>query len=62
MFSQAQIYFGIAFAVVFGIAMIYMYRKDLHLHKTYYKGSTWIFIGFLAFIGILFLIKVWLKE
>lgn len=62
MFTTGQIYFGILFAIVFVAAMIYTYRKDLRLHKTYYKGSSWIFLGFLVFIGLLFVIKLWLKE
>ena len=62
MFTTGQIYFGILFAIVFVAAMIYTYRKDLRLHKTYYKGSSWIFLGFLGFIGLLFIIKLWLKE
>jgi uncharacterized membrane protein (DUF373 family) len=62
MFTKGQIGFAIFFIVVFVIAMIYVYRKDLALHKKYYKGSYWILIGFLAFIGILFIIKYLVKE
>jgi len=62
MFTTGQIYFAILFVIVFSAAMIYTYRKDLRLHKTYYKGSSLIFIGFLGFIGLLFIIKLWFKE
>jgi hypothetical protein len=62
MFTKGQIGFAIFFIIVFVIAMIYVYRKDLALHKKYYKGSYWILIGFLAFIGILFIIKYLVKE
>ncbi len=62
MFSQGQIIFAVLFIIVFVIAMIIMYRKDLHLHKIYYKGSLWVLIAFLAFVGILFLLKFTLKH
>jgi len=62
MFSTGQLYFAIFFVVVFVSIMIYVYRKDLSLHKIHYKGSLWVLFFFLLFIGILFLIKVYLKE
>ena len=62
MFTKGQLYFAAFFIVVFVAAMIYVYRKDLSLHKKYYKGSYWILIAFLAFIGILFFIKYFVKE
>lgn len=62
MFTTGQIYFALFFIVVFVAAMIYVYRKDLKLHKKYYKGSYKILIGFLAFIAILFLVKIYMKE
>ncbi|KGO82495.1 MULTISPECIES: hypothetical protein [Flavobacterium] len=62
MFSTGQLYFAAFFVVVFVAAMIYVYRKDLKLHKKYYKGSYWILIAFLAFIAILFCIKYFVKE
>nr|WP_255555160.1 hypothetical protein [Flavobacterium sp. NKUCC04_CG] len=61
MFTPGQIKFSIFFVVVFIIAMIYVYRKDLQLHKTYYKGSLWVLIGFIAFICLLFVLKTTLK-
>lgn len=62
MFSQGQITFAIFFVIVFVIAMIYTYRKDIKLHKVFYKGSYWVLLGFLCFIGILFVIKVYMKH
>ncbi len=62
MFSTGQLYFAVFFVVVFVSIMIYVYRKDLSLHKIHYKGSLWVLFFFLLFIGILFLIKVYLKE
>ncbi|RZJ70445.1 MAG: hypothetical protein EOO45_12720 [Flavobacterium sp.] len=62
MFSTGQIYFAIFFIIIFVAAMIYVYRKDLPLHKVYYKGSYWVLLGFFSFIGILFIIKHFLKD
>ena len=62
MFSTGRLYFAVFFVVVFVSIMIYVYRKDLSLHKIHYKGSLWVLFFFLLFIGILFLIKVYLKE
>ena len=42
--------------------MIFVYRKDLKLHKIYYKGSYKILIVFIAFIAILFIVKAFLKK
>ena len=62
MFSQGQLVFAGLFFIVFVIIMIYAYRKDLALHRTFYKGNHKILIGFIAFIGILFLIKIFFKR
>ncbi|MBQ0117788.1 MAG: hypothetical protein KBS98_07740 [Flavobacterium sp.] len=62
MFSTGQLQFAVAFVVVFVIATVIMYRKDLKLHRVYYKGSKWVLVGFFAFIGILFIIKNFLKN
>ena len=62
MFSKGQLLFAVLFFVSFVCVMIFAYRKDLKLHKQYYKGSLWIFIAFLVFIGLLFVIKSLLKE
>ncbi len=62
MFTSGQITFGVIFAICFIIAMIIMYRKDLQIHKTYYKGAKWVLLAFFAFIGILFVIKMFLKN
>ncbi len=62
MFSKGQLIFACLFVVAFVIAAIYSYRKDLKIHKTFYKGNYKILIGFGVFIGILFLIKVFFKR
>jgi len=62
MFSQGQLVFAACFFVAFVIAMIYAYRKDAKLHKVFYKGNFKILIGFILFIVILFLIKIFFKR
>ncbi|PHK16273.1 membrane protein [Nostoc linckia z15] len=62
MFSQGQIYFAIFFIIVFVAAMVYVYRKDLPLHKMHYKGTYWILLGFLCFVAFLFVMKAFIKE
>jgi hypothetical protein len=57
MFSKGQIVFGIIFAIVFIIILIIAYRKDLKLHKRYYKGTIWILLAFIAFIAFIAAIK-----
>jgi hypothetical protein len=62
MFSQGQLVFAGFFFIVFVIAMIYAYRKDVKLHKLFYKGSYKILIAFFVFIGLLFVIKIFFKR
>lgn len=61
MFSTGQMIFGALFFVVFVIIIIFSYRKDLKIHRKYYKGSLYILAGFLLFIVLLFVIKTYLK-
>ncbi|MDQ7917088.1 hypothetical protein RBU60_05825 [Mesonia sp. MT50] len=60
MFSQGQLFFAGFFVVAFVIIITISYRKDLKLHKKYYKGSLYVLLGFLIFIGLLFVIKKFL--
>lgn len=62
MFSQGQLVFAVCFLVAFVIAMVFAYRKDANLHKIFYKGNYKILIGFIIFILILFLIKIYFKR
>lgn len=61
MFSTGQMIFGALFFVVFVIIIFFSYRKDLKIHRKYYKGSLYILAGFLLFIALLFVIKTYLK-
>ncbi|HEX8270674.1 MAG TPA: hypothetical protein VF581_12340 [Flavobacterium sp.] len=62
MFSQGQLIFAGLFLIVFIIAAVYVYRKDASLHKVFYKGSYRVLIGFILFIGLLFIIKIFFKR
>ncbi|AXG75061.1 hypothetical protein DVK85_12805 [Flavobacterium arcticum] len=62
MFTTGQWSFAAFFIIIFVTAMIYVYRKDLKLHKKYYKGNYKVLLVFLGFIALLFFIKIYLKE
>lgn len=62
MFSTGQIYFALSFVVVFVITMIFVYQKDLKVLRPFYKKTYTVFIGFVIFIGLLFLIKFLMKD
>jgi uncharacterized membrane protein YedE/YeeE len=57
MFTTGQMVFAALFFIVFMAVIIYSYRKDLALHKKYYKGSLYVLAAFIIFIMLLFLIK-----
>ena len=57
MFSPGKIQFAIFFIISFVIIITLMYKKDLSALKKQYKGTFWVLIGFISFIGILILIK-----
>ncbi|MCX2764546.1 hypothetical protein OQJ66_17270 [Aquimarina muelleri] len=62
MFSQGQLVFAGIFVVAFIILMIFSYRKDIQLHRKYYKGSIFILVGFIIFILLLFVLKTYLQP
>jgi hypothetical protein len=62
MFSKGQLIFAVIFLISFITIMVLSYKKDIKIHKSYYKGSIWILIAFLLFIGFLFFIKTIFKE
>ena len=61
MFSTGQLIFALLFAIAFISILIYTYRKDLKLHKQHYKGTLWVLLAFLAFIGFIVAIKLIFK-
>ncbi len=62
MFSTGQLIFAALFFLTFVIVIIYSYRKDLALHRKYYKGSLFVLAGFIVFVLLLFVIKAYLKQ
>ncbi|MEZ4778323.1 MAG: hypothetical protein R2786_02975 [Flavobacteriaceae bacterium] len=62
MFSNGQLIFAICFVIVFVTVMVISYRKDKKLHKKQFKGSFWILVGFIVFVGLLVAAKVYLKK
>nr|WP_227740354.1 hypothetical protein [Salegentibacter sp. BLCTC] len=62
MFSTGQLVFAGLFIVVFVIVITLSYKKDTLLHKKQYKGSMWVLVAFLAFIGLLFILKTFLNP
>lgn len=62
MFSTGQLVFAGIFVVAFIILMIFSYRKDIQLHRKYYKGSIFILAGFIIFILLLFMLKTYLQP
>jgi len=57
MFSKGQLIFGLLFFIVFAVIIGVQYRKDLRLHKKYYKGSLWVLLAFIGFIAMIGAIK-----
>ena len=62
MFSTGQWIFAAIFFVAFVVVIIYSYRKDIALHRKYYKGSLYVLVGFFLFLLLLFFIKSYLKK
>ena len=61
MFSTGQLIFAGIFFVVFVIVIVFSYRKDIRLHRKYYKGTKYVLLAFLIFLGILFALKYFLR-
>ncbi|NQX81407.1 MAG: hypothetical protein HRT66_05365 [Flavobacteriaceae bacterium] len=57
MFSRGQAIFGVLFAVVFIIAIVFTYIKDSKIHKSNYKNTALWVIGssivILTFFGLI---------
>ena len=62
MFSTGQLIFAGIFVVAFIIIIVISYKKDTSLHRKQYKGSIWVLLAFLAFIGLLFILKTFLNP
>lgn len=62
MFSKGQYIFGAVFAIVFIGAMVWSYRKDIKLHKYYYKNIWVISLGIFLAIALFATLTFWLHE
>jgi len=60
MFSKGQLIFGLVFAIVFIIVMIWSYRKDVKLHQIYYKKVWVVALGIFIVITLFATITFWL--
>lgn len=56
MFSKGQLIFAALFVVVFTISMIWSYRKDIKIHRKYYKNTFIVVIAIFLIIAIFTLI------
>ena len=57
MFTTGQLVFGLLFFIAFSTVIAFQYRKDLKLHKKYYKGTIWILLAFIGFIALIAVVK-----
>ena len=57
MFTTGQLVFGLLFFIAFATVNVFQYRKDLKLHKKYYKGTIWILLAFIGFIALIAAVK-----
>jgi hypothetical membrane protein len=57
MFSTGQLIFALFFVFTFTAVIIYSYKKDKQKSRQYFKGSFWVLIGFLVFVGLLVTLK-----
>jgi hypothetical protein len=62
MFSKSQLIFAALFAVVFIALMIWSYRKDIKLHKYYYKNVWIVALGIFIAIALFATITFWLHK
>ncbi|MDH3322251.1 MAG: hypothetical protein OEM04_04625 [Flavobacteriaceae bacterium] len=62
MFSKGQLIFAAVFAIVFIASMIWSYRKDIKLHKFYYKNVWIVAIGIFIAIAFFAILTFWLHK
>lgn len=62
MFSSGQLIFAGIFALVFIAVMIWSYRKDIYLHRYYYKNVKVVALGIVIAIALFATIVFWLHD
>jgi len=50
MFSKGQLIFASFFVIAFIIAMVWSYKKDIKIHKKYYKNAFLVLISVILII------------
>lgn len=60
MFSKGQTIFALLFALAFVGIMIWSYRKDIPLHRTYYSKVWLVALGIFLVIALFAAITFWL--
>ncbi len=62
MFSTGQQFFALFFILAFAVLLIWSYRKDLKLHKKYYKNVWIVGLGILLVIATFAIITFILHD
>jgi len=62
MFSKGQQLFALLFIIAFIAVLIWSYRKDLKLHKIYYKNVWVVALGIILVITLFAAITFYLHE
>jgi len=62
MFSKGQQLFALLFIIAFIAILIWSYRKDLKLHKIYYKNVWVVTLGIILVIALFAAITFFLHE
>jgi len=62
MFSKGQLIFAAVFAAIFIALMIWSYRKDIKLHKYYYKNVWIVAIGIFITVSFFAFLTFWLHK
>jgi len=62
MFSSGQKLFALFFFIAFAAVLVWSYRKDIKLHKIYYKKVWVVAIGIALVIAIFAIITFILHE
>ncbi len=62
LFSKGQLIFAAVFAIVFIGLMIWSYRKDIKLHKYYYKNVWIVALGIFFVVTLFAVLTFWLHK
>ncbi|MCF6223006.1 MAG: hypothetical protein L3J34_04685 [Flavobacteriaceae bacterium] len=62
LFSEGQLIFAAFFAIVFIGLMIWSYRKDIKLHKYYYKNVWIVALGIFIVVTLFAVLTFWLHK